>query len=81
MAAPNLAGGTPVVMKHASNVQQCAEALEKIFHDAGFPPGAYTNLVISSQLANQVIDDDRVQGVSPYRQQEWRESKSELVAT
>jgi succinate-semialdehyde dehydrogenase/glutarate-semialdehyde dehydrogenase len=64
MAAPNLAAGNTVVMKHASNVQQCAEALEKIFHDAGFPPGAYTNLVISSRLAGQVIDDDRVQGVS-----------------
>ena len=46
------------------DVQQCAEALEKIFHDADFPPGAYTNLVISSRAANQVIDDDRVQGVS-----------------
>jgi succinate-semialdehyde dehydrogenase/glutarate-semialdehyde dehydrogenase len=64
MAAPNLAAGNTVVMKHASNVQQCAEALEKIFHDAGFPPGAYTNLVISSRLADQVIDDNRVQGVS-----------------
>jgi len=64
MAAPNLAAGNTVVMKHASNVPQCAEALEKIFHDAGFPPGAYTNLPISSRLANQVIDDDRVQGVS-----------------
>ena len=49
MAAPNLAAGNTVVMKHASNVQQCAEALEKIFHDADFPPGAYTNLFISSR--------------------------------
>lgn len=64
MAAPNLAAGNTVVMKHASNVPQCAEALDKIFHDAGFPPGAYTNMPISSRLANQVIDDDRVQGVS-----------------
>jgi succinate-semialdehyde dehydrogenase/glutarate-semialdehyde dehydrogenase len=64
MAAPNLVAGNTVVMKHASNVQQCAEALEAIFRDAGFPPGAYTNLAISSRLANQVIDDDRVQGVS-----------------
>ena len=62
MAAPNLAAGNTVVMKHASNVQQCDT--KKIFHDAGFPPGAYTNLPISSRLANQVIDDDRVQGVS-----------------
>jgi succinate-semialdehyde dehydrogenase/glutarate-semialdehyde dehydrogenase len=63
-AAPTLMAGNTVVLKHASNVQQCAEALEAIFRDAGFPPGAYTNLAISSRLANQVIDDDRVQGVS-----------------
>ncbi len=63
-AAPNLMAGNVVVMKHASSVQQCAEALDLLFHDAGFRDGAYTNLVISSQLANRVIDDDRVQGVS-----------------
>jgi succinate-semialdehyde dehydrogenase / glutarate-semialdehyde dehydrogenase len=64
MAAPNLMAGNTVVMKHASNVQQCAEALEKIFRDAGFPEGAYTNLPISSKHVNQCIDDDRVQGVA-----------------
>ncbi len=63
-AAPNLMAGNVVVMKHASSVPQCAEALELLFHDAGFRNGAYTNLAISSQLANRVIDDDRVQGVS-----------------
>ena len=35
-----------------------------MFRDAGFPSGAYTNLVISSRLAARVIDDDRVQGVA-----------------
>ena len=63
-AAPNLMAGNVVVMKHASSVQQCAEALNSLFQDAGFPEGAYMNLVISSRLANRVIDDDRVQGVS-----------------
>ena len=63
-AAPTLMAGNTVVLKHASNVQQCAEALEALFRDAGFPDGAYTNLPMSSRLANQVIDDDRVQGVS-----------------
>jgi succinate-semialdehyde dehydrogenase/glutarate-semialdehyde dehydrogenase len=50
-----------VLLKHASNVPQCAEALCR---DAGFPNGTYTNLVASSHLASRVIDDDRVQGVS-----------------
>lgn len=63
-AAPNLMAGNVVLLKHASNVQQCAEAAAALFRDAGFPPGAYTNLVVSSRLATRVIDDDRVQGVS-----------------
>lgn len=63
-AAPNLMAGNVVLLKHASNVQQCAEAAEELFQDAGFPSGAYTNLVASSDLATKVIDDDRVRGVS-----------------
>jgi succinate-semialdehyde dehydrogenase / glutarate-semialdehyde dehydrogenase len=63
-AAPNLIAGNVVLLKHASIVPQCAEALETLFHDAGFPDGAYTNLVASSHLVNRVIEDDRVQGVS-----------------
>ena len=42
--------GNVVLLKHASNVQQCAEAAAALFRDAGFPAGAYTNLVISSRL-------------------------------
>jgi succinate-semialdehyde dehydrogenase/glutarate-semialdehyde dehydrogenase len=62
--APNLMAGNVVLIKHASNVQQCAVAAAALFRDAGFPTGAYTNLVASSRLAMRVIDDDRVQGVS-----------------
>jgi succinate-semialdehyde dehydrogenase/glutarate-semialdehyde dehydrogenase len=64
VAAPNLMAGNVVLMKHASGVQQCAEALDQLIHDAGFPREVYTNLVISARAANRVIDDDRVQGVS-----------------
>jgi succinate-semialdehyde dehydrogenase/glutarate-semialdehyde dehydrogenase len=63
-AAPNLMAGNVVLMKHSTSVQQCAEALDRLFQDAGFPAGAYTNLPITSRRANRVIDDDRVQGVS-----------------
>ncbi len=63
-AAPNLMAGNVVLLKHASSVQQCAEAAQELFQDAGFPSGTYTNLVASSGLATRVIDDDRVCGVS-----------------
>jgi succinate-semialdehyde dehydrogenase/glutarate-semialdehyde dehydrogenase len=32
-------------LKHSTSVQQCAEAIDLLFRDAGFPTGAYTNLV------------------------------------
>jgi succinate-semialdehyde dehydrogenase/glutarate-semialdehyde dehydrogenase len=63
-AAPNLMAGNVVLLKHATSVQQCAGAAAALFRDAGFPAGAYTNLVASSRLSTRVIDDDRVQGVS-----------------
>jgi len=63
-AAPNLIAGNVVMTKHASNVPQCAKALEQLMKDAGTPEGVYTNLVISSRGAGVVIDDDRVQGIS-----------------
>jgi succinate-semialdehyde dehydrogenase/glutarate-semialdehyde dehydrogenase len=63
-AAPTLMAGNVVLLKHSSTVQQCAEAAATLFRDAGFPEGAFTNLVISPRLVNRVIDDDRVRGVS-----------------
>ena len=62
--APNLVAGNTVLTKHASNVPQCAKAFEQLMVDAGAPSGVYTNLVVSARNAGQVIDDDRVQGVS-----------------
>ncbi|MNE23832.1 Succinate semialdehyde dehydrogenase [NAD(P)+] Sad [compost metagenome] len=62
--APNLAAGNPVVVKHASIVPHCAEAFEKLVHEAGAPKGAYTNLYISQDQVANIIADDRVQGVA-----------------
>lgn len=62
--APNLAAGNPVVVKHASIVPHCAEAFEKLVHEAGAPKGAYTNLYISQDQVASIIADDRVQGVA-----------------
>jgi succinate-semialdehyde dehydrogenase/glutarate-semialdehyde dehydrogenase len=63
-AAPNLMAGNTVMVKHASNVPQCALAFESVMRDAGAPDGAYTNLFISKDQVAKVIDDDRIRGVA-----------------
>ncbi len=63
-AAPNLMAGNVVMVKHSASVPQCALAFEKLWLDAGAPPGAYTNLFISYDQVNQVIDDPRIRGVA-----------------
>lgn len=63
-AAPNLMAGNVAMVKHASNVPQCAVAFEQLMHDAGAPAGAYTNLFISKDQIGELIDDPRVRGVA-----------------
>jgi succinate-semialdehyde dehydrogenase/glutarate-semialdehyde dehydrogenase len=63
-AAPNLMAGNVVMVKHASNVPQCALAFEAVMRDAGAPEGAYTNLFISKDQLEHVIDDARTRGVA-----------------
>src|SRR5665647_2764340 len=63
-AAPNLMAGNVVMVKHAGCVPQCATAFEKLWLEAGAPAGAYTNLRISYEQVNQVIDDPRIKGVA-----------------
>lgn len=63
-AAPNLMAGNVVLVKHAASVPQCALAFEKLWLDAGAPFGAYTNLMISHEQVNRVIDDPRIKGVA-----------------
>ena len=63
-AAPNLMAGNVVMVKHASNVPQCALAFERLMQEAGAPAGAYTNLFISKDQVAQVIDDPRIRGVA-----------------
>ncbi len=63
-AAPNLMAGNVVMVKHASCVPQCALAFERLWREAGAPVGAYTNLFISHDQVNAVIDDPRIQGVA-----------------
>ena len=64
VAGPQLMAGNVLVVKHAGCVPQCAIAFEKLLLDAGAPVGAYTNLLISHEQANKVVDDTRVKGVA-----------------
>ncbi|MBD7956163.1 NAD-dependent succinate-semialdehyde dehydrogenase [Microbacterium sp. Sa4CUA7] len=63
-AAPNIAIGNAILLKHASQCPQSAQAIEKIYADAGFPAGVYTDLRLTNEQAADVIADRRVQGVS-----------------
>jgi succinate-semialdehyde dehydrogenase/glutarate-semialdehyde dehydrogenase len=64
VAGPQLMAGNVLVVKHAGCVPQCAIAFEQLMRDAGAPVGAYTNLLISHEQCNRVIDDPRVKGVA-----------------
>ncbi|GGU35479.1 NAD-dependent succinate-semialdehyde dehydrogenase [Nocardioides albus] len=63
-AAPNLATGNTVVLKHAPQCPASAVALAQIFVDAGFPEGAYVNVFATNEQIAEVIADPRVAGVS-----------------
>ena len=63
-AAPNIMIGNVVLVKHASNVPQCALAIEQLFNEAGAPAGLYTNLFISGNHVSTYIADERIKGVS-----------------
>ncbi|HEX8724956.1 MAG TPA: NAD-dependent succinate-semialdehyde dehydrogenase [Gemmatimonadaceae bacterium] len=63
-AAPALVAGNVGLLKHASNVPQCAHALEELFTAAGAPPGVFQTLLIPGPAAEQVVADPRVAAVT-----------------
>jgi succinate-semialdehyde dehydrogenase / glutarate-semialdehyde dehydrogenase len=63
-AAPALMAGNVGVLKHASNVPQCALAVEAILEAAGFPEGVFQTLLIGAAQVEQVIKDDRVKAAT-----------------
>lgn len=63
-AAPALAAGNTVLLKHASNVPQCALAVEEVLREAGLPEGVFITLMIPASGVEAVIRDPRVHAVT-----------------
>lgn len=63
-AGPNLIIGNTILLKHAPQCPQSAEAIAQMFADAGFPDGAYVNVYATNEQIEWVIGDSRVRGVS-----------------
>ncbi|MDX6747694.1 NAD-dependent succinate-semialdehyde dehydrogenase [Polaribacter sp. PL03] len=63
-AAPAVMTGNTGVLKHASNVQGCAFALEVAFTEAGFPKGVFTNLNVTSDAIKTIIEDKNIVAVT-----------------
>lgn len=64
MAAPNIMAGNVIAIKHASNVPQCAKAIEDLFLEAGATTGIYSNLFLSSKKIAKMAEDPRIAGMS-----------------
>ncbi|MGH9959971.1 MAG: NAD-dependent succinate-semialdehyde dehydrogenase, partial [Pyrinomonadaceae bacterium] len=59
-AAPTLMAGNVGLLKHASNVPQCAIAIEDIIRRAGFPDGAFQSLLVGSEAVQRILEDPRI---------------------
>jgi succinate-semialdehyde dehydrogenase/glutarate-semialdehyde dehydrogenase len=63
-AAPALMAGNTAILKHASNVPRCALSIGEVFREAGFPPGAFSALLVGSRAVGGLIADARVAAVT-----------------
>jgi succinate-semialdehyde dehydrogenase/glutarate-semialdehyde dehydrogenase len=63
-AAPALMAGNVGLLKHASNVPQCALAIEDIIRQAGFPEGVFQTLLIGANQVEALINDERVKAAT-----------------
>jgi succinate-semialdehyde dehydrogenase/glutarate-semialdehyde dehydrogenase len=63
-AVPTIMAGNTVLLKHASNVQMCAQHIENIFGQSGFPPSVFSNLTLGSDKVRNIIEHNAVKAVS-----------------
>jgi succinate-semialdehyde dehydrogenase/glutarate-semialdehyde dehydrogenase len=63
-AGPNLVIGNTILLKHAPQCPESAEAIEQLYHEAGFPKDAYINIYATNDQIAEVIADPRIRGVS-----------------
>jgi len=62
--APHLMAGNGGLLKHASNVPQCALSIEQVMHDAGFPRELFRTLLLGAKGVRRLILDDRIAAVT-----------------
>src|SRR5687767_1347234 len=63
-AAPALMAGNTALLKHASNVPQCALAIEEAFREGGLPEGTFRSLLVRGEAVERIIEDPRIKAVS-----------------
>jgi len=63
-AAAHLMAGNTMVLKHASNVPQCAQIMEDIFTEAGLPAGVYTNLFVAGKDIEPIVSNPKIAGIT-----------------
>ncbi len=63
-AAPTLMAGNVGLLKHASNVPQCALKIEEIFTEAGFPEGVFQTLLVGADKVAKIVTDDRIKAAT-----------------
>jgi succinate-semialdehyde dehydrogenase/glutarate-semialdehyde dehydrogenase len=56
--------GNTAILKHASNVQICAQSIEEVFTEAGLPKDVFLNIPVSSKMVNSILESDFIKGVS-----------------
>lgn len=62
--APQLSAGNTMLLKHAANVPQSAQAFERLMAEAGLPDGAFVNLFADHSQVPMILEDPRVHGVA-----------------